>query len=211
MADSSSAVIFSGVGDQAEHIPGLSDFVSIKGSVVCSLTTVGRTHLAPLASLQRDTDQLLSDSDATAVAQQFGTLCNRIFGSGNTVPTATAAAPTDDATDSSSPTASVSVPAAGGTLGTTKFPLPQGVDCTGKVTVTDEDSSCTVTIAAGDGASIYAFYLSVLAQNGYTINHQQTQASADGTIASILFSGGGFDAFSDVDIFNTMLTIDLRS
>jgi hypothetical protein len=209
-ATTGNPVKFSGVGDQAEHIPGISDFVSIKAGVVCSITTLGRTHLAPLAGLTLDSQDLLSDADATTVAQQFGTLCNKIYGSGNTTPTATASAADSD-TGSPSPTSSVSSPAAGGTIGTTTFPLPEGLDCTGKVTVADGDTSCDLTIDSSDGAGIYAFYLSVLPTRGYTINHEQSQVAGDGTIASILFNGGGFTGLCTVGINGTDLSIDLRS
>jgi hypothetical protein len=213
-ATSGNPIKFSGVGDQAEHISGISDFVSIKGGVVCSITTLGRTHLAPLAGLTVDSRDLLSDSDATAVAQQFGTLCNKIYGSGNTTPTATASAADsgiESGAPSSSATSAVSIPAAGGTIAATNFPLPQGLDCTGKVTVMDGDTSCDLTIDSAAGAGIYAFYLSELPSSGYTINHEQTQATSDGTTASILFTGGGFSGLCTIGINGTDLMIDLRS
>jgi hypothetical protein len=215
-ATSGNPVKFSGVGDQAEHISGISDFVSIKSGVVCSITTLGRTHLAPLAGLTYNSQQLLSDTDATTAAQQFGTLCNKVYGSGNTTPTATASAAdsgigSGGPSDSSSATSAVSVPAAGGTIANTNFPLPQGLDCTGKVTVADGDTSCDLTIDASDGAGIYAFYLSELPTSGYTINHEQTQATSNGTAASILFNGGSFTGFCTIGINGTDLMIDLRS
>jgi hypothetical protein len=208
-ATTGNPIKFSGVGDQGEHISGISDFVSIKSGVVCSLATLGRAHLAALASLPIDARDLFSDADATAAAQQFGTLCNKIYASGNTTPTATAPAPADSSSAPASST--VSIPPVGGTLGTTNFSLAAGLDCTGNGTAADTDTSCDLRIAATDGAGIYAFYLSVLPTDGYAINHEQTQTSGDGTIASILFAGNNFSGLCTIDINGTDLDIDLRS
>jgi hypothetical protein len=212
-ANSGNPIRFSGVGDQAEHISGISDFVSIKGGVVCSMTTFGRAHLAPLAGLPVDSQQLLSDADATSVAQQFGTLCNKIYGSGNTTATATATPPAGPPSDSASASPSASIPAAGSTLGNTKLPLPAGLDCTGKVVTSSDGTSCDLTIGSGDGPSIYAFYLSELPTAGFAINHEQSQpqSSGGGIIASILFTGNGFEGFCTIDIRGTDLDIDLAS
>ncbi len=209
MATSGPVIRFSGVGDAAEHVSGDSAFVSEKDGVVCAITTLGRTQLAPLASLTYNGNAELSDSDATAAAQQFGTLCNKIYGSGNTSPTATAAAPTGNSSTSASP--NVSIPAISGTMPGTNFPLPDGVDCTGKVTVKDGDTSCSVSIDTSQGAGIYAFYLQQLPKQNYVISHMQSTPTANGTVALILFSGNGYVGTSDINLVGTTLTIDLYS
>ena len=78
--------MFGDVGDQAEHYPNDPDFVSNKGDVTCNITTVGSAHLAgkmdyPVAAIP--------DAAATQIAQAYGTLCNKIYGSGPTTPTLT--------------------------------------------------------------------------------------------------------------------------
>ena len=198
--------LFSGVGSQAEHFPGSPDFVSIKGTTLCGITTTGFGHLAGKSAYQPGS---IPDAAATQIAQDYGTLCNRIFGSGNTTPTlvaspAASAAPT-------APRPSISIPAVGGTLGN-GFPLPQGLDCTGNTTTsTDGTITCDAKTTA-DPFSTYPFYLGVLSGNGYTINHEQEEAASDGSeVASIVFSGNSAGILSTISVRGANVTIILQA
>ena len=198
--------MFSGVGDQAEHLPGAPDFLAIKGDVVCGITTVGWTHLAGKAAYQPGS---IPDAVATQIAQSYGTLCNKIFGSGNTTPTVTAG-PMVDLGTSAPPAASVAVPAQGGTLNGV-FPLPVGIDCTG-VTTTDSEGTivCSATNTA-DQADVYPFYLAALPGHGYTINSEREEMALGKEVAFIGFDGNGAGGFSSISIIGTAVTITLQA
>jgi hypothetical protein len=200
------AVTFSGVGDHAEHLPGIADFLAIKDGVVCGITTVGYTHLVGKVGHEPG---LMPDADATAIAQNYGTLCNRIYGSGNTTPTVAAAAP--PSTAAGSPAPSVAIPAVGGTFGP-GFPLPVGIDCSGSHTSTDIDGSpMCEALTSGDPHAIYPFYLQTLPAEGYTIHVERDGLADDGTeIASIMFGGNGIGDFSTVDLRGLTVDITLR-
>ncbi len=206
-----SAVLFSGVGDQAEHAPGTTDFLAFKDHVACGITTLGWAHLVGKADHEPGQ---LGDADATAIAQDYGTLCNRIYGSGNTVPTLVAQAPASVAPDSAAPgtpPASIAIPAVGGTFGP-GFPLPVGVDCAGAHLTTDLDGSpeCA-TLTSGDPRAIYPFYLQTLPADGYTIHVQRDGIADDGTeIASIMFGGKGIGDLSTINVRGLNVTITLR-
>jgi len=199
--------MFSGVGDQAEHYPNDPDFVSNKGDVTCKITTVGSAHLAgkmdyPVAAIP--------DAAATQIAQAYGTLCNKIYGSGPTTPTLTAPPIAASDAGSAAPTAAVSIPPIGGTLGAS-FPLPAGLDCTGETTT---DSSGAITCDAtttGDPMTTYPFFLSVLPAHGYTISHEQEEVSNGKEIASILFGGNDAGGFSSISILGTHVTITVQA
>ncbi len=198
-------VMFDGVGDQAEHVAGYPDLMAIKGDLVCGLTTFGWSHLVGKADHPQGP---LSDADATAIAQDYGTLCNRIFGSGNTTPTLVAAAIASAAPGS--PAASIAIPAVGGTFGT-GFPLPVGVDCTGAhVTTSLDGSPQCATVTGGDPRAVYPFYLQTLPADGYTIHVERDGIADDGTeIASIMFGGNGAGDESTVDVRGLNVTITL--
>lgn len=199
--------MFSGVGDQAEHYPNDPDFVSNKGDVTCKITTVGSAHLAgkmdyPVAAIP--------DAAATQIAQAYGTLCNKIYGSGPTTPTLTAPPIAASDAGSAAPTAAVSIPTIGGTLGAS-FPLPQGLDCTGKTTTDSEGTITCDGTTTGDPMATYPFFLSVLPAQGYTISHEQEEVSNGKEIASILFGGNGAGGFSFISILGTSVTITLQA
>ena len=204
------ATMFSGVGDQAEHLPGSPDFLSIRNGLVCGITTLGWTHLVGKADHEPGQ---IPDADATAIAQDYGTLCNRIYGSGNTTPTKVAAAPSPDASSTApgSPAASIAIPAVGGTFGP-GFPLPVGLDCTGSHATTDIDGSpMCQTLTSGDPRAIYPFYLQTLPANGYTIHNQRDGIADNGTeIANIIFGGNGVGDFSSISLIGLNVTITLR-
>ncbi len=206
MASGPGATMFSGVGDQAEHYPGSPDFVSIKGDVSCKITTVGYAHLAGKMDYP---PAAIPDAAATQIAQAYGTLCNRIYGGGTTTPTMTAAPIAVSGGGSAAPTPTVSIPPVGGTLGAA-FPLPEGLDCSGKTTTTSEATTCETT-TTGDQMAIYPFFLSVLPAHGYTINHEQEEVANAKEIASILFIGNGAGGFSSISIIGTHVTITLQA
>jgi hypothetical protein len=204
----SGATMFSGVGDQAEHFPGSTDFVSISGQVACGLTTTGYEHLAGKASYQPGS---MPNDAATQIAQAYGTLCNKIYGRGSTTPTITASPAVDLSSASATPGPSIVTVAQGGTLGQ-GFPLPVGLDCSG---VTATDSEGTITCSAtnvADPKSIYPFYLSSLPATGYTINHESEGTGQDGSeIASIIFEGPGAGAFSTISVLGGRVTVTLEA
>ena len=160
---------FGGVGDQAEHYPDVPDLVSNKGDVTCKVTTLGYAHLAGKMDYP---PAAIPDAAATQIAQAYGTLCNKIYGSGPTTPTLTAPPIAASDTGTSAPTAAVSIPAIGGNLGRL-LPAPQGLDCTAMTTT---DSKGTITCDAtttGDPMATYPFFVTVLPAHGYTITHEQ--------------------------------------
>jgi hypothetical protein len=200
--------MFSGVGDQAEHYPGSTDFVSIKGDVLCKITTVGASHLA--GKMNYD-PTAIPDAAATQIAQSYGTLCNRIYGSGPTAPAITAPPVSAGAISSAIPTPKASVPAVGGTLGKA-FPLPVGLDCTGHTTTDSEGAITCDAMMTGDQFAVYAFYVVTLPADGYQINHQQEETTPQGKeAASILFQGNEAGGLSTISIIGTDVTITLQA
>ena len=202
------AVVFSGVGDRAQHASGTPDFLAFANGLACGITTFGWAHLVGKADHDPGP---IPDDQATAIAQDYGTLCNRIFGSGNTTPPLVAQAPASPASASGSPAPSIAIPAVGGTFGP-GFPLPAGVDCTGTHLTTDIDGSpeCE-TVTGGDPHAIYPFYLQTLPADGYTIHTERDGVADDGTeIASIMFGGNGVGDLSTVNLRGLNVSITLR-
>ncbi len=199
--------MFGEVGDHAEHYPNNPDFVSNKGEVTCKITTVGNAHLAGKADYP---PVGIPDAAATKIAQSYGTLCNKIYGSGPTSPTLTAAPIAASDAGSAAPTAAVSIPPIGGTLGAS-FPLPQGLDCSGKTTTDSEGTITCAGTTTGDAMATYPFFLSVLPAQGYTISHEQEEVSNGKEIASILFGGNGAGGLSFISILGTSVTITLQA
>ena len=201
------AVLFSGVGDKAEHATGDPDFLAFGNGLVCGITTFGWAHLVGKAGHDPG---LIPDDQATAIAKDYGTLCNRMFGTGNTTPTLVAQAPAPSAPASGSPAPSIAIPAVGGTFGA-GVPLPVGVDCSGTHATTEFDGSqqCT-TVTSGDPRAIYPFYLQALPAAGFTIHSERDGIADDGTeIASILFGGNGISELSTVNLRGLNVTINL--
>ncbi len=153
----------------------------------------------------------MPDADATRIAEQYGTLCNKIYGSGNTNPTLTAPPIAAGSSVASTPAVSIAIPAIGGHLGPT-FPLPAGLDCS-SVTTTDSEGNvtCSATNVANSNA-IYPFYLSVLPGAGYTINHESEETAQNGDeVASILFEGNGAGGFSSISVLGGRVTITIQA
>jgi hypothetical protein len=188
----------SGIGDKAEHLPGNTDMWAIKGSgasaIWCGVTTIGWKELAGKKDLADVSN--IPDATASSIAEQYGLLCNKVFGSGTTTPTMTVAAPTS--TSPAGPGGTTA--AAGGLMEGTDFPLPQGVDCSGsKVTkIGSDEIDCATTVP--DPQAAYNYFLQALPQAGFTINTKRYLASdASGKPqGSIGFSHGkefaGFDS-----------------
>ena len=79
-----------GVGDKAlrDGSDSSTAVIAEKGSVACMVDTSGADQIPGVANLEQaagDTSDI-GDSNYAAVAAAMGTLCNRVFGSGNTTP-----------------------------------------------------------------------------------------------------------------------------
>ncbi len=207
-------VTFSGVGVVAEHPHGSTEFTAQEGTTAnpayCAVSTTGWKELAGKKDLADVTQ--IPDATATTIAQQYGTLCNRLFGSGNVTPTMTVAAP---AVSGSAPASGGPTPATGAVLVTAGtigpgFPTPQGLDCSGTKTTTDSEGTVDCETTTTDGKAIYLYYLRVLPTKGYTINHEAEQSGTTGEVASLLFEGPGVAGFSSLSIVGPNVSITLR-
>ncbi|MEO7125935.1 MAG: hypothetical protein ABI382_08770 [Nakamurella sp.] len=182
----SDAVAVPGVGDGASHPSGDPSLLfSWKGSgstaVVCRVTTTGNEFV-----LVPDPSATLTDDQATSIDQQYGTLCNTLYRSGNTTPTV----PTVSiASASALPSLTGTIPAdSGATMPGSRIPLPDGVDCSGNRTTKDSRGvNCEQPIT--DPLAIYTYYLQALPAHGYAINSQQFWPASDGNAAhaSVMF------------------------
>ncbi len=203
-------VAFSGVGVSAHHPPGSTEFTALEGTAAhpayCGVSTTGWKELAGKKDLADVTQ--IPDASATTIAQQYGTLCNKLFGSGNATPTMTVAAPAASAAGPA-PAAAGPVLATAGTIGP-GFPLPQGLDCSGTKTTTDSKGTVECDTTTTDGKAIYQYYLSVLPTKGFTINHEAEQSGTTGDVASLLFEGPGVAGFSSLSIVGPSLSITLQ-
>jgi hypothetical protein len=205
----SDAVVVPGVGDGANHPPGDPSLLfswkgSGSGAAVCAVTTTGTEF-----SLVPAPNATLADHEATMIDQQYGTLCNKLYRSGNTTPivptVSIAPAP-------SMPSLTGTVPAdSGATMPGTGIPLPTGVDCSGGRTTKDSlGVTCEQPIA--DPLAVYTYYLKSLPAHGYTINSQQFWPAADGNAAhaSIMFTSNA-DGLCFVLVSSGKLNISKQS
>ncbi|MET3807711.1 hypothetical protein ABIB25_004738 [Nakamurella sp. UYEF19] len=202
--------LISGIGDHAGHLAGNPDMFAIKGTgahaVWCGVTSLGWKELAGKKDLPDV--QNIPDSAASAIAAQYGLLCNRIFGSGNTSPTMTAPLPTGSAAVVTASGPTVAPAAVGGVMPGTDVPLPRGADCSGSHTAKDTVGNlvCTTTDTEPDAA--YNFFLLALPKAGYAVNHQSYEKGADGkALAGLGFSGGKFSGFDFVNIRGINLSV----
>lgn len=203
------SVAVPGIGDGASHPqddPSL--LFSWKGSgstaAVCTVTTTGSQF-----GLVPDPDTTLSDAQATRVDQQYGTLCNKLYGSGNTTPTVPKVS---IASPSALPPLTAAVPAdSGATMPGTGIPLPTGVDCSGGRTGQNSPLGLNCEQPISDPQGIYTFYLKALPAHGYTVNSEQFWPAADGipAHASVMFTGTK-DGLCFIIINAGKLTISLR-
>lgn len=204
------AVSVPGIGDGASHpAHDPSMLFSHKGSgsstVVCTVTTTGRQF-----SLVPDPSATPTDDQATRIDQQYGTLCNKLYGSGNTTPTVpsvtlSAAAPP--------PTLTGPVPFdSGATMPGTGIPLPAGVDCSGDRTAKDSLLGLSCGQPITDPLAIYTFYLKALPAHGYTINSEQywPESGESAAHASLMFTDDA-DGLCFISIINGKLTISKQS
>ena len=163
-------VTFSGIGDGANHPHGDPTLLfSYRGSgastVVCKVTTTGTAFvLVPDATVTHTDDQ------ATQIDQQYGTLCNKLYGSGNTTPTV----PSVSVAPASSLPADTGAALAdsGNTMPGTGIPLPAGVNCSGANTAKDSLLGLDCNQPITDPQGVYEFYLKALPAHGYTINNE---------------------------------------
>ncbi len=201
-------IFFSGVGDKAEHGESLYDMVAIVGSdssprLACGITESGYQNLA----LSKGVDiQKVSDDALTKADQQYGTLCNKLFGQGDTTTTLTAH-PTGTA-----PTVAANTLADSGTVPNTKVPVPQGVSCAGANTTKDSllDGWDCVTTTTDDPAAVYAYFLAALPKAGYTIAAEsQSKSDTGAMIFRIRFAGPDAGYTSNVLLIDKKVTVSV--
>ena len=205
-------VTFSGVGVTATHPHGSTEMTAQEGTdanpMYCGISTTGWKELAGKKDLADVTN--IPDATATTIAQQYGTLCNKLFGTGHTTPTMTVAAPAASAGVAVPSAATGPVLATAGTIGP-GFPIPQGLDCSGSKTTTTGDGTVTCDTTTTEGKAIYDYYLVTLPAKGYTINHEGEQSGASGEIiATLLFEGPGVGGFSTLGITGPDVSIMLQ-
>ena len=85
---SDGVVAVPGIGDKASREKGDGQVVSLKGDVYCSVSLGSGDEvpgISPLEEAAGDTTHI-AESAYQDVAEALGTLCNRIYGSGNTTP-----------------------------------------------------------------------------------------------------------------------------
>lgn len=77
-----------GVGDQASRQPGDGEVEAIKGDVYCSVSLGSSGDMPGIGKLEQAAGGTthIAESAYAAMAAALGTLCNRIYGSGNTAP-----------------------------------------------------------------------------------------------------------------------------
>ena len=200
-------VTFSGVGVTAQHPKGSTEFSAQEGTaadpVYCAVSTTGWKQLAGKKDLADVT--AIPDATATTIAQQYGTLCNKLFGSGHATPTMTVAAPPASST---APYTGVSL-ATAATIGA-GFPVPRDLDCSGTNTTTDTEGTVSCDTTTTDGAAVYQYYLTTLPTRGYTLHHEGESGTGSQMLATLLFSGHGLAGFSAVAITGTHVSINLQ-
>ena len=172
------AVSVPGVGDAASHPAGdPSMLFSSKGSgasaVVCTVTTTG------LGFALVSTSSAMTDDQATQIDAQYGTLCNKMYGSGNTTPTVPSVSVVPASTLPSDTGAALAD--SGNTMPGTGIPLPAGVDCSGANTAKDSLLGLSCNQPITDPQGVYTFYLKALPAHGYTISNQAFYPAKDGS------------------------------
>ena len=79
-----------GIGDKAvrDKDHGTDSITSMKGDLYCAVSTGGADGMPGVAALEKAAGYTsnIGDPAYAAIADALGTLCNRIFGSGNTTP-----------------------------------------------------------------------------------------------------------------------------
>ena len=193
----------SGIGAESEHLARQTDMWAMTGSgakaVWCGVTTGGWKELAGHRELADPAN--IPDDVATRIAGQYGLLCNKIFGSGNTTPTMTAPAPTGSAAAVTAPGPTAAAAAAGGVMTGTDVPVPQGMDCSGTKTAKNTTGGLECDQQVPDPDAAYNFFLQALPKAGYVINTKRYVKTDSGRVlANISFSGGKLPGFNVVNI-----------
>jgi hypothetical protein len=87
-SESDGPVAVPGIGDKASRDKGDGQVVSIKGDVYCSVTLGSGEDVPGIGALEEAAGGTthVAESAYQASAEALGTLCNRIYGSGNTTP-----------------------------------------------------------------------------------------------------------------------------
>jgi hypothetical protein len=86
--ESDGAVAIAGIGDKASRDKGDGQVTSIKGSTYCAVTLGSGDDVPGVGPLEEAAGATthIAESAYDTVAKALGTLCNRIYGSGNTTP-----------------------------------------------------------------------------------------------------------------------------
>ena len=86
-------VVVRGVTGKAYRATGDFQMEGLDGQVDCSVTVDSAATIPGVAALQNngnsDGDFQLSESDNSIISTALGTICNRLFGKGNTKPSLT--------------------------------------------------------------------------------------------------------------------------
>lgn len=85
-AATANAVSVPGVGDRAFRAPGDASPIAVHGGVVCTVSTSSAIQIPAVAKLVVNGKLDLSEAQNTVLATALGTVCNRVFGTGNTQP-----------------------------------------------------------------------------------------------------------------------------
>jgi len=200
------AVSVPGIGDGANYPAGDPTLLfSWKGSgsttVVCTVTTTGSQF-----ALRSDPSATLTTEQATGIDEQYGTLCNELYGSGNTTPTVPRVS-----VASADPLPSLTAPVpsdSGQTMPGSSIPLPAGMDCSGTRTTKDSLNGINCSAPVSDALAVYTFYLTALPAHGYSISSEQFWPAKDGVAAhaNIMFTSQS-DGLCFVDVLNGTLMV----
>jgi hypothetical protein len=79
-------VAVKGVGDKAYRAKGDFQIDSIKGSEFCSVSVASDDSVPGVAALEINGTSDIPESANAIIASALGTICNRIYGTGNTKP-----------------------------------------------------------------------------------------------------------------------------
>ena len=207
-------VFFSGVGDRAEHTKGAFDLVAIIGAaehptIACGITETGKDTLV----LNKDIDVgTASDAADTAAALEYGSLCNKLFGStyAGRLPTTLSARPTGVV-----PVVPPNTLTDAGTIPKSRFPLPNGVSCGENRTTSDGPGGgldCSTT-STDDPGAVFSYFLSALPRAGYTLTGSSQRPGQDGTatVYTIRFQGPDAGWTSNILVLGPKITISLAA
>jgi len=88
-AATTNAVAVSGVGDQAYRAAGDFSPTAEHGGVMCTVSVASAVQIPGVTKLVVGGRLALTEAQNATLATALGTVCNRIFGSGNTTPNLT--------------------------------------------------------------------------------------------------------------------------